>query len=429
MKHSSHLWPHRFVMKHRYGVSIFASVVLFVFASCGLVVANGETLRPDDSHIVNVYVDGQEQVVPTRALTVGDLVTKLNVSIGSADVIEPSPSTIIDGDNFKVRILRARPTTIEDRGKLVTLLSPEADPRTAVERAGIALDDEDVVSVVYPGDALTSRILGRKILIARATRVTVNVYGTAVVQRTQLKTVGELLASMNVVPAADDTVTPSLETPLTDDTAIFITKYGQQLRNVEEPIAFPVETEEDPNAGNGSVRVVQAGAAGKKIVTYQIELANGVEVGRKVIQETIVNQPVTQKVIKGTKPLFADYNADGIPARVFCGSPKQGNWKNINVGNAAAGRSLAAERGWTGAEFDALLELFACESSWNEKAGNPYSGAYGIPQSLPASKMASFGDDYMTNPITQLRWGLNYVAARYGTPSAALAFHYRNNYY
>lgn len=116
--------------------------------------------------------------------------------------------------------------------------------------------------------------------------------------------------------------------------------------------------------------------------------------------------------------------------RVFCGSPSQRNWKNSSASNIAIGRRLASERGWTGTQFDALKELWSCESSWTTTAGNTAgSGAYGIPQSLPASKMSSHGADYMTNPETQIRWGLDYIQARYGTPQAALAQHYAVNWY
>lgn len=59
------------------------------------------------------------------------------------------------------------------------------------------------------------------------------------------------------------------------------------------------------------------------------------------------------------------------------------------------------------------------ESGWNPNAHNPYSGAHGIPQALPAEKMASAGDDYYTNGYTQIRWGLQYIANGYGSPEGA----------
>jgi hypothetical protein len=81
-------------------------------------------------------------------------------------------------------------------------------------------------------------------------------------------------------------------------------------------------------------------------------------------------------------------------------------------------RQLLAARGWSG-QFGCLDALWQRESNWNHRATNPSSGAYGIPQALPAGKMASAGADWRTNPATQIRWGLGYIAERYGSPCAA----------
>jgi TP901 family phage tail tape measure protein len=84
--------------------------------------------------------------------------------------------------------------------------------------------------------------------------------------------------------------------------------------------------------------------------------------------------------------------------------------------NQKIGATLAATRGWVGPQWAALKNLWNGESGWNERALNKSSGAYGIPQSLPASKMASAGSDWKTNPATQIKWGLSYIASRYGNP-------------
>lgn len=75
--------------------------------------------------------------------------------------------------------------------------------------------------------------------------------------------------------------------------------------------------------------------------------------------------------------------------------------------------------GWTEQDFQDLVKLWNRESSWQWNATNPSSGAYGIPQSLPASKMQSAGSDWKTNPKTQINWGLDYIKQRYGSPSKA----------
>ncbi|MEU0039102.1 phage tail tape measure protein [Streptomyces sp. NPDC006333] len=87
--------------------------------------------------------------------------------------------------------------------------------------------------------------------------------------------------------------------------------------------------------------------------------------------------------------------------------------------NQQIGQTLAAARGWSGPQWAALKNLWNGESGWNEKALNKSSGAYGIPQSLPASKMASAGSDWQTNAGTQIKWGLSYIKSVYGSPLAA----------
>ncbi len=81
--------------------------------------------------------------------------------------------------------------------------------------------------------------------------------------------------------------------------------------------------------------------------------------------------------------------------------------------------SVMPNYGWDYGQFECLVWLWNRESNWRWWAENPYSGAYGIPQSLPASKMASVGADYRTNAVTQIIWGLNYIAQRYGSPCGA----------
>lgn len=85
--------------------------------------------------------------------------------------------------------------------------------------------------------------------------------------------------------------------------------------------------------------------------------------------------------------------------------------------------------GWDESEMDDLITLWNKESGWNPRAENEESGAYGIPQSLPADKMATVGDDYRTNGRTQIDWGLQYIKDRYGSPSNALQYHLENNWY
>jgi hypothetical protein len=91
--------------------------------------------------------------------------------------------------------------------------------------------------------------------------------------------------------------------------------------------------------------------------------------------------------------------------------------------------AMLLRQGYGAGEWSCLDALWARESSWNLTASNASSGAYGIPQALPGDKMATFGADWRTNPITQISWGLWYIRASYGTPCAALSHENAYGYY
>lgn len=91
--------------------------------------------------------------------------------------------------------------------------------------------------------------------------------------------------------------------------------------------------------------------------------------------------------------------------------------------------ALLLRSGGDAGQWSCLDALWSRESGWSTYASNPSSGAYGIPQALPGDKMASFGADWRTNPITQIRWGLSYIGQTYGTPCAALGHSQSYGYY
>jgi Transglycosylase SLT domain len=95
----------------------------------------------------------------------------------------------------------------------------------------------------------------------------------------------------------------------------------------------------------------------------------------------------------------------------------------------ATAQQMAAAVGWTGSQWSCLDALWQHESRYITTATNPSSGAYGIPQALPASKMATAGADWRTNPATQIAWGLSYIQGRYGTPCAAWSYWQRHGDY
>jgi hypothetical protein len=82
-------------------------------------------------------------------------------------------------------------------------------------------------------------------------------------------------------------------------------------------------------------------------------------------------------------------------------------------------RNMLRSFGWSGRQFKYLDLLWEAESSWNASAENPSTGAYGIPQAVPGSKMSAAGPDWQTDAATQIRWGLGYIKTAYGSPRSA----------
>ena len=99
------------------------------------------------------------------------------------------------------------------------------------------------------------------------------------------------------------------------------------------------------------------------------------------------------------------------------------------TGNRELGCGLLLDAGFNIDQMPCLDNLWTKESHWNVKAQNASSGAYGIPQALPGDKMAVYGSDWQTNPVPQIKWGLNYIQTRYGTPCAAWAHSQATNWY
>jgi len=147
------------------------------------------------------------------------------------------------------------------------------------------------------------------------------------------------------------------------------------------------------------------------------------EVQSLVVAEGFVNEISRDKIaIKEivVEPVLPA--APEAPVAPAAGTPDPGTAKAI-------AQSMLAARGMGTDQYNCLVSLWNRESGWNVYAQNSSSGAYGIPQALPGSKMGSAGADWATNPATQIAWGLSYIEGRYGTPCDAWAYSEANGWY
>jgi resuscitation-promoting factor RpfB len=148
--------------------------------------------------------------------------------------------------------------------------------------------------------------------------------------------------------------------------------------------------------------------------------------------------PSTQTATESVTPggLISSLIPGGLLGKLLGGSSGGSTVSSTggNVTGSAAqaknlGQQMAAAVGWTGAEWTALNNIVMAESGWNVHAQNPSSGAYGIPQSLPANKLATSGSNWQNSAAVQIAWMLKYIKQTYGDPIAAWNFHLANGWY
>lgn len=383
--------------KHPFAVPVFTFLALGLLTVVGIYLWNQRSSDDISPRVVIISHDDIQEVMPSRQPTVGDLLTKAEIKVNEGDVVEPALDTSIDQDQFRVNIYRAKPVDVVDNGKETFTYSAATTSRSIASQAGISTYAEDNLVTVPVANFVTERAIGQKVIIDRSTPVNVNVYGVPTNMRTQANTVAELLDEKNIVLGEGDDVVPAASEKITANMQIFIVHNGTTLTTETETIPMPVEKIEDKNLSYGTQAIRQNGSEGKKVVTYKINLQNGVEVSREIIQTIVASEPVTQIVAVGI-------NLSGIKGDM-----------------AAAGISSS--------DYTYVDYIITKESHWNPLAVNPSSGAYGLCQALPGSKMASAGSDWRTNPVTQLRWCSSYAKDRYGGWAGAYRFWINNHWW
>lgn len=293
---------------------------------------SGETIGAKDSKIVQLYVDGKKRDIPTRAQSVGELLTSLNVELHDSDVVEPAVDTPINNSSFSVNVYRARPITIVDAsGQKIVAKVAEREPADIAKKAGLTVYQEDKLRVAAPSETLEDGVIGEKIIIDRALPVKLSLYGTTYDIRTQAETVGEL-AEERRIQYDQASILPSPESRLKANDVVFITEVGKQISVVEEAIPQPTQYSDSAELEVGTTKVKEEGAPGKKAVVYDV----APDGSKKPLQEIIVLQPVRKLVARGVKP----------------------------------------KAGFEGGFDAALARLRSCEGSYSSNTGNGYYGAY-----------------------------------------------------
>lgn len=362
---------------------------IFIFAVAG---KNSAKATGQGNKILTVFESGQKTSFKTNAKTVREALKAQKINFSKEDSVEPGLDEELTGTEYSINIYRAKPVVIEDGELKTKILTAAQTPRQIAEKAGLNVHNEDKLAFEESGNILEDGSINT-LKITRAKEISVDLFGKTESFRTQAKTVEDFLKEKKIVLGKDDGISVDLKTQISNGLNFRIWRNGKQTLTVEEPTDFQTETIQDANKDSGYKEIKEAGEKGTKSVTYEVEMQNGKEISRKKINETEIKAAKKQVVIVGTKT--------SLPA----GSHT--DWMT------AAGIS-ASDQGSANA-------IISQESGWRVNATNKSSGAYGIPQALPGSKMASAGSDWQTNPITQLKWMNSYVVGRYGSWQNAYA--------
>jgi len=373
-------------------------LVLGVLLVSIVVLAHGGSrdLRPSDSHVVFLFDNGKLQTLDTKAATVGQLTDKLPLHLIPEDVVEPSRDTRIQEDNFRINVYRARPVTIVVNGAKTVTLTAQKSPRVVAERAGLTVYPED--KALFAEGDLRQNVIGEQVIVEPATPVFLNLYGTPLTVHTHAKTVASLLKEKQIKLAGGDSVQPDVKTVITPNVQVFVLRSGTKIETVQEDSPPPVQVVPDASLSLGTQVVRQPGAAGKRAVTYQIQTQNGKEVGRTIIQQAVIQDPVPQIVARGTV-----------------------------VAVTGSHESWMAGAGISSGDYGYVNYIVSRESNWNPAALNG-SGCAGLGQACPGSKLAAVCPGWQSNPVCQLRYFSGY-ASKYGGWGGAYNYWLSHHYW
>ena len=286
--------------------------------------------------LVNIYDRGVEKTIVTKARTVREALKLAKISIDERqDVVEPGLDSEMVAEKYNVNIFRARPITIVDGNKRLKITTAEQTPALIAKAAGLEVFTEDKTTL-GKGDNIVVDGADTVMKVERASVVNFVLYGKESVVRTHAKTVDELLNDKNITLQKDDTLSVDRSARIVPGMKIELWRNGKQTVTVEEDVKFQTEKVQDANRDLGYREVKQAGENGKKNVTYEIEMKNGVEVSRKEIASVVTKESKKQIEIVGAK----------------------------------------SSNTFSGSFSEALARLRSCEGSYTSNTGNGYYGAY-----------------------------------------------------
>ena len=363
-----------------------------IFASS---ISPSETEPRDRSdYHISIHDNNKKLTIRTGAKTVAEALERADIKVSDYDIVEPALDEEINEDNYNINIYRAHEALVIDGHTRKYIKTASSAPEEVAKDAGVTLLEADVVEITTQNNILESG-MNVAYSVVRAKVVNLNFFGQPTQIRTQAKTVKDFLNQQNISTNIEENwVSIPLDTTITDGIAFTVYRQGKQTISVEEDIMYGESVTYDFSIDYGKRTVTKAGKIGKRVATYEVEMKDGRELSRIFVSNVITQYPETQYVTVGMK---------------------------VNLPPGTHQDWMAAV-GIAPSDYGYVNFILDHEAHWNPIAQNRHSGAYGICQALPGSKMASAGADWETNPITQLRWCNSYAIGRYGSWAAAYEF-------
>lgn len=373
-------------MKKRLIFALLLSVVI----GLGVITRGRPVAQAANTRVITIHADGESVTIATDAKTVKEALERAKTIIGEYDNTEPSLDQPIESAQFTINVYRARPISVVDGANSYSILTAQRSAREIAQQAGFNVSPEDEFAFERSDDP-TNTNPATQMVIKRAKNITFSLYGTASPLRTNENTVGALLKERGITLESGDQVNVPLAARIVEGMTVGIDRVSKNVETVEEPVEFTTQQIQDVNQPLTYKVIKTPGQNGKKLVTYQVTTKNGQAAERTPLKEVVTQQPVTQVMVVGAKPFASNVSGDKIAIM------------------AAAG---IAESDYSYADY-----IVTRESGWRVNASN--GSTWGLCQALPGSKMSTAGDDWQTNPVTQMKWCNSYALRRYGSWAAA----------
>lgn len=414
---------------------------------------------------VALNINGQTTQVTTYAMTATRLLEEQGVDIKTHDIVTTSSGDQL-ANHAVVTVQSAYQTTINIDGTAVPFWTVAT---SADQLLGFFEENQNnATKITVDIDNVYNQLTGG-LVINQDGPVTVIADGKTSVAPNGKLPAASILDSKGIVLNKEDRVSVEKD----GDTTILRVRrvtHGEETRTAVVP--YSTQTIIDSNLPEGQSEIRQQGVNGEKTQVYNVTYVDGVAESETLKSETVTTMAIDQIIAVGAAKSDTDKGSDkksdsADNGKADSGSNNQHESSNNNAGNTGGNNSgntgntgntgggtnnnsgssgsdsgttttpsgrlwhatvaqaqayaagAAAQRGWTGNDWDCLVKLWTRESSWLWYAENASSGAYGIPQSLPADKMAAFGANYRDDAAVQIDWGLWYIAQAYGSPSKA----------